>query len=101
MTGTDLSSFSEISDNVWPLQPANSTQKGANFLGPAFDTTAGYVNNTAWNQLKQVQNEQFANVNLPADVYDITLNGTTAGAMPGILSIRNAWERGGQSRMRA
>ena len=79
VAANDLSGFSEIADNVWPQMPASSKQAGDNYVGATINDASGFVNNTAWNQLKQVQNDQFDNANLTPDVYSMVLNGVTAG----------------------
>lgn len=87
---TNLDSFSAISNNVWPKMPASNPQPGDNYLATSIDLTSGFVSNTAWNQLPQVHNDQFENAILNPDVYDTTLNGVTAGALPGYFN-PNAW----------
>ncbi len=78
-----LSGFSTISNNVWPQMPASSQQPGDCYLYPSWGNVPnGFVKNSDWNNLPQVNNDQFANVTVGNDVIcDITLNGTTAGAL--------------------
>jgi hypothetical protein len=86
VNGTDLSSFSQISNNVWPRMSADSHMAGDNYLWPVSGQPAqGYRSNADWAKFPQVHNEQYENVNLSGDVYSITLNGITAGALPAIF----------------
>ncbi len=88
----DLSGFTQISDNVWPLMPATSRQAGDNYLHPTWGyVPGGFVPNATWDKLPQVQNEQYSNADLSPDVYDMTLNGTTAGALPTAFD-PHAWD---------
>ena len=82
-SASDLSGFSQVSNNIWPVIPTTATQKGDHYLYPTFqDNVHGFKTNAEWAQLPQVHNEQYANAELAADVYDMTLNGITAGALP-------------------
>ncbi len=85
--GSDLSSFSQISNNIWPQLSADARMAGDNYLWPVSgDPVQGYRSNADWARFPQVHNEQYENVDLSGDVYSITLNGVTAGALPGIFN---------------
>ena len=88
IAGTDLSSFSEISNNIWPVVDPSSKQSGDNYMYPSFNKfgAGDFVSNDAWANNPQVHNEQYDNVDLSGDVYSITLNGVTAGALPTIFN---------------
>ena len=80
---SNLDGFSEISNNIFPEMPAGSQQAGDNYLYPEWGVVpAGFMPNAQWATLPQVHNEQYANPTLGKDVYDLTLNGVTAGALP-------------------
>jgi len=87
IAGTDLSSFSEISNNIWPAAPASAKQPGDNYLYPTLNVgTRGYVPNSQWAQYSQVQGEQYDNADLSDGQYSLTLNGVTAGALPSVFN---------------
>jgi PKD repeat protein len=87
VAGANLGDFSEISNNIWPKMPSNSLQPGDNYLWPAWgDIKDGFQTAQQWSAQPQVHNEQYANADLSGDVYDMTLNGTTAGALPSVFN---------------
>lgn len=87
---SNLSSFTSISNNIWPQIPAGSQIAGDNYLWPVSgDPADGYMSNAQWAQLPQVHGEQYENVDLSGDVYSVTLNGVTAGALPSIFNPQN------------
>jgi hypothetical protein len=62
----DLSSFSLISGNIWPVNNSSSQVDGdENFVGPAW--LDSYVSATTWNSFSQVQGDTFETVTLPSD----------------------------------
>jgi hypothetical protein len=84
---SNLNSFTSISNNVWPQIPAGSQIAGDNYLWPVSgDPADGYMSNAQWAKLPQVHGEQYENADLSGDVYSVTLNGVTAGAIPGIFN---------------
>lgn len=84
---SNLDSFSNISDNVWPQIPAGSSVAGDNYLWPVSgDPADGYMSNAQWAKLPQVHGEQYENADLSGDVYSVTLNGVTAGALPSVFN---------------
>ncbi|MDB5292378.1 MAG: domain containing protein, partial [Phycisphaerales bacterium] len=86
VVGKDLSSFSAISGNIWPQMPAGSNQTGDNYLLPVTgDIVHGYQTAAQWASHSQVTNEQYASPTVGGNVYSMTLNGITAGALPGIF----------------
>jgi hypothetical protein len=81
IAGTDLSSFAQISNNVWPQIPSSSGILGDNYMyGTLYDYNHGYIPNNVWESYTKVANEQYDTVDLSGDQYSVTLNGTTAGA---------------------
>ena len=75
----DLSDFSTISDNVWPV-PVHATtyaNGGINLVSGA--AGSGYVTGAQWNNYSQVHNDQLANVTLQ-DTYEISLGDILAGS---------------------
>src|SRR5262249_28986434 len=86
IAGTDLSSFAQISNNIWPVIPSSSGIAGDNYMyGTLYDYKNGYVPNNVWESYSKVTNEQYANVDLSGDQYSVTLNGVTAGATSDIF----------------
>ena len=84
---SNLSSFTSISNNIWPQIPSGSQIAGDNYLWPVSgDPADGYMSNAQWAKLPQVHGEQYENVDLSGDVYGVSLNGVTAGAVPGIFN---------------
>lgn len=80
----DLSGFASISGNIWPAALASTvggqgTVGVVNYLAGSA-APAGYLTPAQWDALAQVQDDQFASPTLSAGVYQITLNGVTAGA---------------------
>lgn len=78
---SDLSGFTSISNNIWP-NPATITgwgNGGVNYLAPGANTWAGFITETAWNQMAPVSNDIFSTIQLNAGNQD-TVNGVTAGA---------------------
>ena len=94
--GADLSDFSQISNNIWPALPASTMQIGENYLNPTWGQLTGFVSTANWSAFAQVHNEQYADETLPADVYDVSLNGTTAGAQPTVFD-PTAWSVAAQA----
>jgi hypothetical protein len=83
VTDTDLSSFTEISGNVWPLaQPGPAwadADGGFCYVGKTWGTKGGYKTPTQWNAYRQVGTDYFEDAT-PHGVYRVTLHGVTAGA---------------------
>jgi PKD repeat protein len=69
---SNLNSFREISDNVWPMPNAMSGGSGINKVG-------AYVSATKWEAYSQVVHDQFKDVTLTT-CYMVSLDGITAGA---------------------
>jgi len=87
---SNLNGFAEISNNIWPQMPSNSAQAGDSYLYPQWGVIpTGFISNADWNKLPQVNNDQYKNPTLQPKIYDITLNGVTAGAMPTLLNPAN------------
>lgn len=68
----NLSSFTEISGNIWPA--ANGNAGGVNLLGSQYQTAQ------TWESYSQVTGDQFENVEFTGDTYQIALGSLTAGA---------------------
>ncbi|HZL37660.1 MAG TPA: PKD domain-containing protein [Tepidisphaeraceae bacterium] len=91
VAGTNLDSFSQISNNIWPKMPATSQQPGDNYLYPEYgQVPKGFETAAQWAALPQVHNDQYANP-ASADTYSMTLNGFTAGATAPLFD-PNAWK---------
>lgn len=91
VAGKDLSSFSQISNNIWPLMPASSQQAGDNYLYSTYgQVPVGFETAAQWANQPQVHNDQYANPEDPT-VYSMTYNGVTAGALAPLFN-PNAWK---------
>jgi hypothetical protein len=87
VVGKDLSSFSAISGNIWPQMSTDSKQAGDNYLLPVTgDIVNGYQTAAEWASHSQVKNEQYASAKVGGNVYSMTLNGITAGALPSLFN---------------
>jgi hypothetical protein len=89
---TDLTSFAQISNNIWPVEPAGINQAGVNYIYSTLgDYNHGFIANDKWAAYRQIHNEQYDNVDLSGDQYSVTLNGVTAGALPELFNV-NAYK---------
>ncbi len=75
----DLSTFTEISGNVWPDLEATSKQSGLNFVGSDLTTRTGYKDADDWENYAQVKNDAYRNVTLNGG-YVVKVGTTTAGS---------------------
>jgi hypothetical protein len=80
VTDSDLSSFTDISNNVWtnPTKMAAGVT-GINFIGKTL-ATGSYVSPSAWNAYTQVHNDTFENAELDAGSYTVTIGTQMIGA---------------------
>jgi PKD repeat protein len=78
--GTNLSCFTDISDNVWPDPVSLGTfaAGGINFVGTTM-TSANYLSPAQWNAQSEVGSDTFKNVILNS-MYDTTANSVSVGA---------------------
>ncbi|HUB26805.1 MAG TPA: PKD domain-containing protein [Tepidisphaeraceae bacterium] len=77
-TSDGLSSFSQISGNVWPVNTSSSEVSGdENFVGPIWLNS--YVSAQQWNSQPQVEGDLFENVTLPSDYQDELTQFTQTG----------------------
>jgi len=74
-----LSSFRQISGNVWPTaKPTNYAEGGVMFVGSSM-TSSSYRDAAEWNALPQVGDDTFGNMSL-TDTYSLKLNGQVVGS---------------------
>jgi hypothetical protein len=76
---SNLSSFEEISGNVWPsATPGSSTGGGINLVGTSVSSTT-FRTPAEWEAFSVVEGDLFKDVTL-GSTCQVTLNGTTAGS---------------------
>ena len=80
VTGSDLSSFQRISNNVWPIPKTTGYAEGGyHYLWPNWSDPKGYQTPQEWGANAPVQHEMYLNVQLQ-DGYQVSVDGITAGA---------------------
>ncbi|HSU66184.1 MAG TPA: hypothetical protein VLJ39_04915, partial [Tepidisphaeraceae bacterium] len=77
----DLSGFAQIADNIWPA-PVTTTQGVAGVVNyvAGYASPTNYLTPAQWDAQNGVDNDQFTNAALSSGVYQLTINGVTAGA---------------------
>ena len=82
VVGSDLSSFTHISGNVWPTGNNGTlyARGGVNYIGTGSTGGAGYLNARAWEDRPRVVGSVFRDVNLAPGAVNVTINGTTRGS---------------------
>jgi hypothetical protein len=80
VNGNSLSSFREISGNVWPTAHPNSyAQGGVNFVGASM-SSSGYRDAAEWNALPQVGDDTFESATVDG-TYSLVIGDQTVGSL--------------------
>ena len=82
MSEDNLRSFREISGNVWATPKSSTTWAGGgtNYVGATWGKKGAYKAAAEWNKMDKVGTDFFTNDVKLDDVYQVKLDGTTAGA---------------------
>jgi hypothetical protein len=77
----NLDSFSQIMDNVWPVaSPIAWANGGVFYMNSDIGVRSGYLTPTEWEDTGVPKGDVYDNVILPTGIFDVTLDGFTAGS---------------------
>jgi hypothetical protein len=77
----DMKSFSQILDNVWPVaKPIQWADGGVFYVDSEVGIRAGYLTPAEWEATGVPSGDVYDNVVLPTGIFEVTLDGFTAGS---------------------